>query len=79
MWTVDGAVILWVGYWLFMAWVVWTYERKVRDQKMEIEKLKRVLERRIKGTGNDGYFHDSKGEKLGGKTLYNVEKGRAFK
>lgn len=43
MWTINGAMALWLGYWLFMGWVVWTYERKVREQKVEIEKLKRLV------------------------------------
>lgn len=54
MWTVDGGVILWLGYWLFVCWIVWSYERRVREQRAEIEKLRRVIERRNLGVPERG-------------------------
>ena len=63
MWTVDGGVILWLGYWLFVCWIVWSYERKVREQRAEIEKLRRVIERRNLGE-DKGYFKPKRGQKV---------------
>lgn len=67
LWTVDGGVILWIGYWLFVVWIVWSYERRVMWLRAENEKLRRALERKNLGENEkrkSGYLDPKRGQKV---------------
>lgn len=67
LWTVDGGVILWIGYWLFVVWIVWSYERRVSWLRAENEKLRRALERKNLGENEKrkgGYLDPKRGQKV---------------
>lgn len=67
LWTVDGGVILWIGYWLFVVWIVWSYERRVSWLRAENEKLRRALERKNLGENEkrkSGYLDPKRGQKV---------------
>lgn len=51
MWSINGALALWIGYWIFVVWVVWTYEKKCRKLESENKQLRKLIEIRRGGNG----------------------------
>lgn len=85
MWTINGALALWLGYWVFLGWVVWSYERQNRALKMENERLKRAVasgvgraaKRTSFGSASEGLNEDGWSGKRVEKTVVKpVENGK---
>lgn len=46
MWQINGAMALWLGYWIFLGIVVWRYEKRNRELSVENLKLRKLLRKR---------------------------------
>ena len=42
MWSINGALALWLGYWIFVIWVVWSYEKRCRKLEGENRQLRKL-------------------------------------
>lgn len=66
MWQINGAMALWFGYWIFLAIVVWRYEKRNRELYVENLKLRKLLRKRGVSVGSLGDVLEGSGGSFDG-------------
>lgn len=61
MWSINGAFALWLGYWIFVIWIVWSYEKRCRKLEGENCQLRKLAG--IRDPKFDEKTGDSRGDR----------------
>ncbi len=65
MWSINGAMALWLGYWIFVVFVVAGYEKRNRaltKENMSLKQENSRLKKQVCGAGSRAVKRNSAGD-----------------
>ena len=77
MWSINGAMALWLGYWVFVVFVVIGYEKRNRALAKENLSLKQENSRLKKQVYGAGSRSAKRAENVGSGTVSKANSGRS--